>query len=137
MWRLNERHVRGERQAYHGLNGYEALRNRQKFCEVLGTSYHLDLLRLFFHFHLTNARLAQVRVHWVYTTTGAMLWVFVRSILVAIYESAFDGDSSVDWVGIIVTWTVVATYCASNAMLLRVMYLRSMVSDKSHSILFF
>lgn len=67
-----------------------------------------------------------MRVHWVYTTTGAMLWVLVRSLLSLVYAAAHKGES-VDWVGIFVTWVVVAAYCASNVMLLRVMHLRSMV----------
>lgn len=62
-----------------------------------------------------------------------MLWVFVRSIITTIYDSAFDGDASVDWVGVLVTWIVVAAYCASNAMFLRVMYLRSMVSERGYA----
>ena len=36
----------------------------------------------------------QVRVHWVYTTTGAMLWVFVRSVLTLLYDAAVpDADA--------------------------------------------
>jgi len=55
----------------------------------------------------------EVRVHWLYTTTGAMLWVFVRSILTIFYDWA--EAATVDWAAIMVTWAVVACYCASNA----------------------
>jgi len=62
-----------------------------------------------------------------------MLWVFVRSIITTVYDSALDGDASVDWVGVLVTWIVVVAYCASNAMFLRVMHLRSMVSERGYA----
>lgn len=68
-----------------------------------------------------------MRVHWVYTTTGAMLWVFVRSLVSLVCAAARPGGAAVDWAGVLVTWVVVAAYCASNAMLLRVLHLRSMV----------
>eukprot|EP00613_Pedinella_sp_CCMP2098_P032106 CAMPEP_0171725242 /NCGR_PEP_ID=MMETSP0991-20121206/24877_1 /TAXON_ID=483369 /ORGANISM="non described non described, Strain CCMP2098" /LENGTH=322 /DNA_ID=CAMNT_0012318343 /DNA_START=280 /DNA_END=1248 /DNA_ORIENTATION=+ len=70
----------------------------------------------------------EVRVHWVYTTTGAMLWVFVRSLLSIAYDKA--EDIGINTVALSVNWVVVACYCAANTALLRMMHLRHLAGTR-------
>jgi hypothetical protein len=71
----------------------------------------------------------EVRVHWVYCTTGAMLWVCVRSIFTILMWMC--GIDDLDWLAVAVTWTLVMFYCAGNAVFLRMMHRRNLVGTRS------
>ena len=56
----------------------------------------------------------EVRVHWVYCTTGAMLWVMARSIMTLMYDAAMSEAVNVEEQ--VVCWVIVAFFCAGNAV---------------------
>jgi len=71
----------------------------------------------------------EVRVHWIYTTSGAMLWVLVRSGLAIAYHRAVH--KKVEWVQLGVSWVLVVCYCTGNAVFLRMMRKRNLVGTRS------
>jgi len=72
----------------------------------------------------------EVRVHWVYCTTGAMLWVMARSFL-TIFLAICSLYDPLDWIAIIVTWTLVICYCTGNSVFLKMMHIRSLYGIRS------
>ena len=76
----------------------------------------------------------EVRVHWVYCTSGAMIWVLVQSVLwilwdllppaVHNYDDDNDDDDKLHMMAKVVSWVVVFFFCGGNAVFLRMIRLR-------------
>ena len=66
----------------------------------------------------------EVRVHWVYCTSGAMLWVAARSVMTLLYDAAIS--ERVNLMEEVVCWIIVSMFCAGNSVFLRMMRLRSL-----------